>query len=101
MPHSAFAWWFDDLLLIPCAAPVYFWIERKAGLRRHDQPPSAGELIFLLVLWSVLFELIAPHFISWTTGDWRDIVSYAAGGAVAWAWWNRPIRSRASCGRPR
>jgi len=101
MPHGAHAWWLNDLLLIPCAAPVYFWIERKTGLRRHDLPPSAGELIFLLILWSVLFEFIAPSFIPWATGDWRDIISYVAGGSVAWAWWNRPIRTRASCGRPR
>ena len=96
-PWSAggfFAWWFSDLLLIPCAAPVLLWIERRTGLRRHDNPPTAGEIGFLLVLWSVLFEWIAPHFISRATSDWRDIVAYAVGGLIAWAWWNRPVRPR-------
>lgn len=89
VPHGFFAWWFNDLLLIPCAAPVCLWIERKAGLRKHDRPPTAGEVVFLLVLWSVLFEVIAPRFLTRATGDWRDVLAYTVGAAAAWAWWNR------------
>lgn len=89
-PHGFFAWWFNDFLLIPCAAPVCLWIEKKTGARKHDMPPTAGEVAFLFVLWSVLFEIVAPHFIVRATGDWRDVLAYAAGGILAWAWWNRP-----------
>jgi hypothetical protein len=100
-PHGPFAWWFSDLLLIPCATPVCLWIERKLGLRTQDGPPRAGEIVFLLAIWSALFEWVAPRFIPWATGDWRDVIAYTVGGAFAWAWWNRPKRDRASSGPPR
>ena len=88
-PTGFFACWFADFLLIPCAAPVALWIERKVGIRRSDCPPTATELVFLLVLWSVLFEVIAPRFLARATADWRDVAAYAAGAALAWLWWNR------------
>lgn len=92
LPGGFFGWWFSDLLLIPCAVPVLLWIERKTGLRRHDRPPTAGEIAFLLFFWSVLFEWIAPRVLPHATADWRDVVAYAVGGLLAWAWWNRPTR---------
>lgn len=82
----------NDLLLIPCAAPVCLWFERKIGVRKHDEPPQAREIAFLVILWSVLFEIVAPRFITRATGDWLDVVAYAAGGVLAWIWWNRPPR---------
>jgi hypothetical protein len=102
-PGSFFGCWGSDLLLIPCAAPVCLWLERRCGVRRHDEPPRAGEILFLVVLWSGLFELIAPHVIPRATGDGLDVLAYAAGGLVAWLWWNRAtIRpSRASSAQPR
>jgi len=100
-PESFLGWWFNDLLLIPCAAPVGLWIERRCGLRKHDGPPTAGEIAFLLVIWSVLFEWVAPAFIPWATGDWRDAIAYATGGFLAWAWWNRPRPNPTSSAPPR
>ncbi len=90
VPGGFFSWWFSDLLLIPCAAPVSLWIERRLGLRSHDRPPTVGEILFLLVLWSVLFEVVAPRFLPQATGDWHDVVAYALGAALALSWWNRP-----------
>lgn len=89
-PHGFFAWWADDLLLIPCAAPVQLWLERKLGLRKSDAPPTPGELVFLTALWSLLFEFIAPRLLTSTTGDWRDVAAYATGALAAGLWWNRP-----------
>ena len=63
---------FNDLLLIPCALPVILWAQRRLGLRRHDAPPGGGEILFHLVIWSVLFEVIGPHVMR-VTGDYRDI----------------------------
>ncbi|MBJ7326582.1 MAG: hypothetical protein JHC52_04465 [Chthoniobacterales bacterium] len=89
VPEGFFAWWCNDLLLIPCAAPVCLWLERRCGVRRHDDPPRAGEILFLVVLWSVLFEVAAPRWIARATGDWRDAAAYATGATFAWLWWNR------------
>ena len=86
-----FAWWFNDLLLVPCAVPVLLWLERLCGLRRHDAPPTGTEILTVLILWSILFEVVAPHLFAHATGDWRDVLAYAAGAVFAWWWWNRRV----------
>jgi hypothetical protein len=80
---------FNDSLLIPCALPPLLLFQRWLKLRTHDGRPAAGEIAFHLVIWSILFEVIGPHIMSWTTGDPWDVVAYFAGGLVAWLWWNR------------
>ncbi|MGZ5544820.1 MAG: hypothetical protein ACXWIU_09100, partial [Limisphaerales bacterium] len=62
--------------------------QRRVGLRKSDAVPDASEILFHLVIWSVLFEWIGPHFMR-TTGDVWDVVVYTVGAIVAWAWWNR------------
>jgi hypothetical protein len=92
-PDGFLSWWFNDLLLMPCAVPVCLWLERRLGLRGHDGPPGAAEMAFLLILWSALFEIFGPLWVPGATGDWVDVLAYAAGGVLGWAWWNRPARS--------
>ncbi len=82
--------WFGDLLFIPAAAPLYLWVERRLGLRRHDLPPSPGELVFLVLIWSAAAELLAPRIFPHCTADPLDVAAYAAGALVAGVWWNRP-----------
>jgi len=86
--HSAFMrFHFNDLLLIPAALPLLLWLQRRLGLRTHDAPPDAGEIALHFVVWSVVAEIIAPHF-AHATGDWRDVLAYAIGALAAWAWWS-------------
>lgn len=80
--------YFNDMLLIPCALPILLWAQRKLGLRKTDATPDLAEILFHLVIWSVLFEAIGPHIMH-TTGDIWDVVVYTIGAFVAWAWWNR------------
>lgn len=93
-PGGFFAFWFNDLLLMPCAAPVCLWIWRQAGLRKHDHPPAAGEMLLLFVLWTSLFEVAGPFLTTRATGDWNDVAAYAAGALIAWLWWNAGGRTR-------
>jgi hypothetical protein len=79
--------WFNDLLLIPCALPVALWSFKVLNLRGNDEPPSLLELSWILVLWSLLFEWIGPKFVPRTTADWRDVVMYWTGGICAWLIW--------------
>ena len=79
---------FNDLLLIPAALPLVLWLQRRLGLRHHDRFPTAGELISHLVIWSVLFEWVGPHYMR-VTGDPLDVAAYAAGSAAAALWWRR------------
>jgi hypothetical protein len=85
--------WFNDLLLIPCALPLVLWIQRRLHLRQHDFAPSFIEVAFHLLVWSVLFEIIGPHWFRRATGDSLDIVAYVVGGAVALVWWQRETLS--------
>ena len=86
---------FNDLLLIPCALPGVLWLQRCLGLRGHDRTPEAGEILFHLVVWSILFEWIGPHLMR-VVGDIRDVAAYAVGAAAAWLWWKRAQRSQAA-----
>jgi hypothetical protein len=81
--------WFNDLLLIPCALPLVLWIFRRCGMRDTDCPPGLRELLWILAVWSVLFEWIGPHWIPWTTADLWDVLMYWAGGLISWGIWNR------------
>lgn len=80
---------FNDLLLMPCALPVLLLMQRWLKLRKHDLPPTAGEIALYLVVWSILFEVIGPHLMPKAVGDPWDVASYAVGGVLAGLWWHR------------
>lgn len=87
--HSLFLrGYFNDVLLIPCALPVVLWLQRRLGLRTLDTPPTPGEIVFHLVVWSLLFEVVGPHLMR-VTGDPLDVLAYTVGGALAGVWWHR------------
>jgi len=83
---------FNDLLLIPAALPVVLWVQRLAGWRKQDSPPSWAEMGFHLAVWSLICEFIGPFWLRQGTADLWDAAAYAAGGIVACLWWNRPRR---------
>ena len=90
--HSAFLHgYFDDLFLIPCALPPLLRVHELLHVRQAGQPPTAGEIVFHLVIWSVLFEVIGPHIMK-TTGDPLDVLVYIVGGLFAGWWWRRGWR---------
>jgi hypothetical protein len=89
-PHThvaLFRFWFNDALLIPCALPPLLLVHRCLRLRSHDNAPTIGEIAGHLAFWSVLFEVIGPHFFRRATGDIRDVAAYAIGALISWAWW--------------
>jgi hypothetical protein len=95
--HSPFLrYWFNDLLLVPCAIPVLFWLFRALGLREGAARPRAVELAWILVVWSLLFEVFGPSLVRGATGDWRDVLMYWTGGIAAWAFWKYWYSERAS-----
>src|ERR1051325_10859827 len=85
---------FNDLWLIPCALPPVLWLHRQLNLRTHDDVPQLSEIFWHLVFWSLLFEWIGPRFVTHATGDPLDVLAYAAGAALAGAWWHRRSLSR-------
>jgi hypothetical protein len=96
-PHSASLFlhgYFNDLLLIPAALPLLLWVQRKLDLRPHDAPPSFAEVFLHLVIWTIICEVIGPRMFHHSVGDPFDALAYAAGGLVAWVWWNQVPRLR-------
>jgi hypothetical protein len=82
----------NDCLLVPMFLPLALALHRRLGLREHDRPPSAREVAWHVVLWSILFCAVFPHH-AWlfrhSTADPWNAVAYGAGGGVGWLWWNR------------
>lgn len=81
---------FADLWLIPAALPPWLWVERRLGLRLHDQPPGWSEITWHLLVWTLAAEGVAPLLFPQATGDLRDAAAYAAGALVAGLVWQRP-----------
>ena len=89
MNNAFLSFYFNDVLLIPCALPPLLFLQRWLRLRSHDQMPAGGEIAFNLLVWSVLFEGFGPYIVQRATGDLWDVVAYLSGGILAWLWWNR------------
>jgi hypothetical protein len=88
--YPALQGWFADVLLIPAAAPLFLWVERRLGLRQHDENPTLREVIFLFVVWTVAAEILAPILFTHCTADPLDALAYAAGAVVSMTWWRWP-----------
>src|SRR5437899_1682459 len=85
-PHVASAFLrgqFNDVLLIPCALPLVLWMQRKLGLRAHDESPALAEVASHLVVWSLIAEWLGPHWLHRGVADVWDVVAYSVGAALA------------------
>ena len=78
---------FDDVLLIPAALPLVLWLQRRLGLRTHDDIPRAGEILLHLAVWAFIAEGAGPWLTHHGTADWRDVIAYSAGAAVCYVLW--------------
>ena len=81
--------YFNDLLLIPAALPPVLWFHARLGWRSAVEYPRATEIIFHVLVWSVIAELVGPHIFRAAVGDLRDVICYAGSGLGAGTWWHR------------
>ena len=102
-PHHIGGWfthgYLNDVMCLPLFLPMILFAQRQLGLRRHDGYPRWWEIGQHWAIFSVVFEVVLPRMgpAFDTTADPWDVVAYAAGGALAGAWW----WSRARRVRPR
>jgi len=89
-PHLASAFLhgqFNDLLFIPCALPLLLWVQRRLGLRTHDDFPRPGEIALHLIVWTLIIEWIGPRWLHHGTADGWDVAAYVLGAMAAGAVW--------------
>jgi hypothetical protein len=82
----------NDLLLIPAALPLVLWVQRCAGWRTHDHPPTWAEVLGHLAVWSLICEVVGPVWLKVGTGDPWDVLAYAVGAVGACQWWRHGAR---------
>lgn len=86
----------NDVICIPLWVPVLVTLMRITGMRRHDRPPEAHEILIPLLAWSWIFEVFLPQtdaFAGIATADPLDVLSYTVGAALAAAAWRWIYRS--------
>jgi hypothetical protein len=87
--HNHFLkFYFDDVLLVPCALPVILFFVAAFGFRDLRRPPTLSEIITCLIIWSIAFEIVGPAIMAKGTADILDIVAYWFGAGVSWILWN-------------
>jgi hypothetical protein len=85
---------FNDVLLIPAALPLVLWVQRRRGLRTHDQPPTWAEVALHWAVWSAVCEFFGPRFLHKGTADPWDVACYGLGGIAACLWWRKgPVQT--------
>ena len=80
----------NDVICIPFFVPIMLWGERLLGLRRHDGPPTAVEVVLPLIIISAAFEVIIPSHPEWhiaTVADPKDVLAYCVGALAAVMIW--------------
>jgi hypothetical protein len=90
LPNEFSRSYLNDVICLPFWIPIMLFIMRRIGLRTGDAPPTAGELLIPLLMWSWVFEIYlptVPFFEHLATADYLDILSYTLGGCLAAAFW--------------
>ena len=92
-------WFLDsylgDLLFFPVAFPLLLVIHEITGVRTVDDEARPLEILFWLVLWSLLFEVVFPAFPGRGVADPYDVLCYAL-GTTAFMILRKPPTSRAA-----
>ena len=79
----------DDILSIPILVPIMLAIQRMISIKKTDAPPLAHEVFIPVVVFSLLFEVVAPNWLHLTVtqSDPLDVLCYTLSGTVATLFW--------------
>ncbi len=85
----------NDLICIPFVIPIMLFAQRKLRMRHHDEVPLAHEILILIVVLSIVFEILLPlqtDVAHPAIADHMDVFHYVLGGLLAsmiWRYWYR------------
>jgi hypothetical protein len=79
IPHY-FNNYLTDLFAIPVIANTGLWFMRVAIVKNNHYKLSPGQVIFIVLYVSLIFEVVLPHFSERYTGDLMDVLMYVLGG---------------------
>ena len=80
----------NDCLCVPFWAPVMVWGMKHVGWREEDRPPDRLEVVVLIFVFSLLFEVWLPQvglLKRIMHADAFDVMAYVVGGFVASLFW--------------
>lgn len=69
-----------DLFAIPVIANIGLWFMRVAIVKTNMYKLSVGQIIFIVIYVSLVFEVVLPHFSKQYVSDYIDVVMYVLGG---------------------
>lgn len=78
-----------DLLAVPVIATLSMWFTRWATQKRDFILPG-WQVIFTVLLLTVLFEILLPLKMNRYTADPVDVLMYSLGGMFYWKVMNTP-----------
>jgi len=90
-PSPVLNGYINDLFAIPVIANFGLWFQRVFVIRNNYYVLSPGQVIFIVVYVSVLFEMALPYYSKIYTADWIDVLLYVVGGIFFYKVINRPI----------
>lgn len=82
-------YYFTDLLAIPITATLSMWFMRLL-LQNRNLLLSRWQVTFIVIWFSVVFEIVLPLFMKRYTGDALDVLMYIAGGLFYWKMIRQP-----------
>jgi hypothetical protein len=81
----------NDVLCLPLFLPFILKTQAVLGIRRHDEMPTALEVLHNWIVFSVVFELVLPRLSMFASAaDPWDSFAYLLGGFAAYAYWHSP-----------
>ncbi|HVW16488.1 MAG TPA: hypothetical protein VHB54_21835 [Mucilaginibacter sp.] len=83
----------NDAFAVPVIANIGLWFQRVFLIKSDYYIQSPGQVIFIVVYVSLLFEVILPLISKRYTADWVDVLLYIAGGFFFYWVMNKPLLS--------
>ncbi len=81
-------WYLNDLLVVPIVATLSKWFMRLV-LQQSDFILMLWQVVFIVVAFSVIFEMVIPFWMERYTSDPVDVITYTIGGLFYWKVMNK------------